>query len=508
MPLHTRSRLAAWLAIVALLYDAQTGASAQSQTSVFLPIEPMTRVDTTAGTGYFSDPYPIYVAEPWTSASIPRAFSGTTKDLLLCWHGLQPGCYAETPITIDPGPLAEQARQQGAVSSTFQNNNIFRGRDGIWQMVSTLNLRTAGAKSNATHWTVIVHAHPTAVSYSIPTAWVADTVLVGSLGQSAPANYDGKFFEDNGTLYLLYSSRLSDNPAHDGVVAQTMQSAMRPASSPPVTMLQPEVINGGFNAELFHPTDPSDQFKLVEKRICQRSSSRCRSQVVGTIAAKTQAFAYLRTSSAANVGEDRDSDKRQAAAISAYAKRAGVEVVETFYDAAVRGGDPIDTRPGFAAMLERIEGTGVCTIVVETANRFARDLMVQEVGFAMLQKRGINLIAADSPTSFLDDTPTARLIRQVLGAVSEFEKAMVVAKLRGARDRKRKTGVKVEGRKSITETKPEVVELARRLNRKAPKGGRRTLREISAELATAGHLTRTGKPYAPAAVAKMLDAKP
>ena len=175
---------------------------------------------------------------------------------------------------------------------------------------------------------------------------------------------------------------------------------------------------------------------------------------MGRAAEKIQAFAYLRTSSAANVGEDRDSDKRQAAAIEAHAKRAGIEIVDTFYDAAVRGGDPIDTRPGFAAMLERIEGNGVRTIVVETANRFARDLMVQEVGFAMLQKRGIDLIAADSPTSFLDDTPTARLIRQVLGAVSEFEKAMVVAKLRGARDRKRKTGVKVEGRKSIAETKP------------------------------------------------------
>ncbi len=155
-------------------------------------------------------------------------------------------------------------------------------------------------------------------------------------------------------------------------------------------------------------------------------------------------------------------------------------------------------------MLERIEGNGVRTVVVETANRFARDLMVQEVGFAMLQKRGINLIAADSPTSFLDDTPTARLIRQVLGAVSEFEKAMVVAKLRGARDRKRKTGVKVEGRKSIAETRPEVIELARRLNRKAPKGGQRTLREISAELAGAGHVTGRGTPYTAASVSRML----
>jgi DNA invertase Pin-like site-specific DNA recombinase len=63
--------------------------------------------------------------------------------------------------------------------------------------------------------------------------------------------------------------------------------------------------------------------------------------------------------------------------------------------------------------------------------------MVQEVGHAKLQALGITLVAADSPHSFLDDTPTSRLLRQILGAVSEFDRAMVVAKLRGARDRKR-----------------------------------------------------------------------
>lgn len=75
------------------------------------------------------------------------------------------------------------------------------------------------------------------------------------------------------------------------------------------------------------------------------------------------------------------------------------------------------------------------------------------------------MIAADSPTSFLDDTPTARLIRQVFGAVSEFEKVMLVAKLKDARDRKRRSGVKVEGRKSIGEERPETVALARSLAR-------------------------------------------
>ena len=106
------------------------------------------------------------------------------------------------------------------------------------------------------------------------------------------------------------------------------------------------------------------------------------------------------------------------------------------------------------------------TIIVETANRFARDLMVQEVGFAMLRDLGITLIAADSPSSFLDDGPTSKLIRQILGAVSEFDKAMTVAKLKGARDRVRRQSGKCEGRKSYAEREggAELVELARQLH--------------------------------------------
>src|SRR5262249_12621075 len=87
-----------------------------------------------------------------------------------------------------------------------------------------------------------------------------------------------------------------------------------------------------------------------------------------------------------NVGADKDSEKRQRLAIEAYAKHAGYELVGEFYDPAVCGADCIEIRPGFAAMLERIESNGVKTIVVETANRFARGLMVQGVGFARLKE--------------------------------------------------------------------------------------------------------------------------
>ena len=56
---------------------------------------------------------------------------------------------------------------------------------------------------------------------------------------------------------------------------------------------------------------------------------------------RAPALAYLRTSSAANVGTDKDSEKRQRHAILGFAKRAGFEIVEEFYDAAISGAEVI-----------------------------------------------------------------------------------------------------------------------------------------------------------------------
>jgi DNA invertase Pin-like site-specific DNA recombinase len=218
-----------------------------------------------------------------------------------------------------------------------------------------------------------------------------------------------------------------------------------------------------------------------------------------------QAIGYLRTSSATNVGADKDSEKRQRDAIASFAARAGIVIVDWYNDAAVSGADAISSRPGFAAALERIASNGVRTIVVETANRFARDLIVQETGYRMLRQQGIELIASDSPSSFVDDTPTAALIRQVLGAVAQFEKTSLVAKLKGARDRKKRETGKCGGRKSHGEKNGQVVVLAKRLRRASPKTGERlSYRRISARLAEAGYLNEHGVPYNPKSVKAMV----
>jgi DNA invertase Pin-like site-specific DNA recombinase len=228
---------------------------------------------------------------------------------------------------------------------------------------------------------------------------------------------------------------------------------------------------------------------------------------------KVEAVAYLRTSSSANVGEGKDSDRRQRKAIEAFAKRAGFEIVGEFYDPAVSGADRIEVRPGFAALLDKIEGNGVRTVIVEDASRFARELMAQELGIVLLNTRKVRLLTASGDDLTASEDPSRKMMRQIAGSFAEYEKARLVDKLRGARERARaeqdrlaKAGKpahktlkgkgKCGGRKSLAETSPEAVLMAKRLRRANPKTGEcKSFQRIARELAEHGRrLEKGGKP--------------
>lgn len=219
----------------------------------------------------------------------------------------------------------------------------------------------------------------------------------------------------------------------------------------------------------------------------------------------TKAIAYIRTSSAANVGSDKDSEQRQRAAITAFAKRGGFDLVDEFNDAAVSGADPIETRPGFAALLDRIEGNGVRTVLIEDASRFARDIQTHVLGIALLRARSVRLLASngDELTDNTDEMTEGMLT--IAAVFAQIEKKRLVRKLKVARERKRATTGKCEGRKSHAERNPEMVAEAKRLHRKLPKGGQPSLRQVSAQLAERGYVSSTGKPLSASAVRSMLS---
>ncbi len=211
------------------------------------------------------------------------------------------------------------------------------------------------------------------------------------------------------------------------------------------------------------------------------------------------ACAYYRTSSATNVGSDKDSLNRQQDAVRTCAATQGIEIVREYYDAAVSGADRVDVRQGFNEMLAYMLSNGARTIIVENASRFARDLIVQETGYQMLKARGIELIAADAPDSFLCDTPTAVLIRQILGAVAQFDKTTLVNKLRGARDRKRRQTGRCEGNPAWAPVSEGVVAAAR-----AARARGLSLRKVAAELASQGLVAPSGSAYGAQSIKRMV----
>src|SRR5947207_10809834 len=204
----------------------------------------------------------------------------------------------------------------------------------------------------------------------------------------------------------------------------------------------------------------------------------------------SEAVAYLRTSSATNTGPDKDSERRQREAIQAFAKRAGFALVGEFSDPGVSGADPIAERPGFGQLLDKIEGNGVRVVIVEDASRFARELMIQELGILALMKRGVRVLTANGDDLTDESDPSRKMMRQIAGAFAEYEKARLILKLRHARDRVRATQGHCEGRKPVPPG------TARKLARRSSKTGqKRSLRAIAVELAVLGHLGPSGKPY-------------
>jgi DNA invertase Pin-like site-specific DNA recombinase len=214
------------------------------------------------------------------------------------------------------------------------------------------------------------------------------------------------------------------------------------------------------------------------------------------------ACAYYRTSSATNVGTDKDSLKRQQDAVRAYAGVRGLEVEREFYDAAVSGADPVASREGFSEMLTYMLGNGARIVLVENASRFARDLVVQITGHTLLKKHGIELIPVDAPTHFTEDSPTATMVRAVLGAVAEFEKNSLVARLRKARNRIRIEKGRCEGNPAWLAVPTAHIEAAKAANKR-----KLTMRAIAAELAERGFKNRNGNTYAAQSIARMLRAQ-
>jgi DNA invertase Pin-like site-specific DNA recombinase len=160
----------------------------------------------------------------------------------------------------------------------------------------------------------------------------------------------------------------------------------------------------------------------------------------------TKAFAYLRVSGMGQI--DGDGFTRQSEAIGRYAAFSGMVILETFREEGVSGTKDLENRPALQNLLLAIDNGEVRMVLIERLDRLARDLMVQETILGDLRKRGITVVSVTEPDLCSDD-PSRKLMRQIFGAIAEYDKAMIVLKLRGARQRMKARTGRCEGAKAF-----------------------------------------------------------
>lgn len=225
-----------------------------------------------------------------------------------------------------------------------------------------------------------------------------------------------------------------------------------------------------------------------------------------TVNSATLAVAYLRVST----DEQHLGPEAQRAAIETWATREGVTVVAWHTDAGVSGAAEIAKRTSLLAALADLSTHRAGLLVVAKRDRLARDVMAAAMIERMSADAGARVVSAAGEGTDATD-PAAMLMRRMVDAFAEYERALIRARTRAALAVKRSRGeatshapygFRAEGGRLVAD-KGEQVVIAR--VREARARGL-TVRAIAEELAAAGVVSRKGKALAVSAVGELVAA--
>jgi site-specific DNA recombinase len=151
-----------------------------------------------------------------------------------------------------------------------------------------------------------------------------------------------------------------------------------------------------------------------------------------------KAVGYLRVSTLGQVEHGLGLDI-QRDAITAYCGREHLHLVGFYEDAGISGANGVSDRVGWPKLIDALEQREFESVIILRLDRLARDLMLQENMLTNVLELGGELISIDEP-DLCDSDPTRVMFRQIKGAVSQYEKAMIVARLRAGRRKKARMG--------------------------------------------------------------------
>jgi DNA invertase Pin-like site-specific DNA recombinase len=223
--------------------------------------------------------------------------------------------------------------------------------------------------------------------------------------------------------------------------------------------------------------------------------------------------AYLRVSTDTQAEHGLGLDV-QRQAIRAWARQHGHKIASWHSDEGISGSNGLDIRDALPDAVEEIRDNRTAGIVVYRLDRLARDLILQETLLAEITGLGGRVFSTmPGEQDVIEDDPedpSRRLIRQVLGAVSEYERSLIRLRLRNGRRRKHERGGyaygspsygwRTEGRELVPEPSEQVA-LARMRQLRA---AGQSVRAIAAVLTNEGHQPKRGGQWHPESIRRIL----
>lgn len=160
---------------------------------------------------------------------------------------------------------------------------------------------------------------------------------------------------------------------------------------------------------------------------------------MSSISPRAIGYRRVSTSEQAGVGLGLDA---QSASIAAAAQRLGMTLAETFTDAGLSGGLPLEQRPGLLAALDAVRRGDV--LIVAKRDRLGRDVLNVAMFERLAERKGARVVSAAGEGTDADD-PTSRLMRQIVDSFAEYERAVIRARTRAALAVKKARGERIGG---------------------------------------------------------------
>jgi len=157
------------------------------------------------------------------------------------------------------------------------------------------------------------------------------------------------------------------------------------------------------------------------------------------------------------VSTDDQTIENQLLLLTEVARRSGWEIVHTFSDEGISGAKGRDKRPGYNALLQAISRREVQIVAAWSVDRLGRSLPDLVSFLSDIQAQGCDLYLHQQAID--TSTPSGRMLFQMLGVFAEFERALVISRVRAAHDRCRARGVRI-GRPPMSASRVEKVQKA------------------------------------------------